>query len=129
MGTQVATENRLIDDEGDLKIYFGSLAITVLTLYQSIAGGLDWGQAAEALAGEVSMLSVAVLVMYIAFCSLCLMNVVTGIFVETAVSNATADQNIYVSQTVLEMFKKAELNDKGEITWDTFKTKLMSPEF
>merc|ERR550525_1725377 len=56
------------------------------------------------------------------------MNVVTGIFLETAMANAAEDQSIYITQSVLAVFKMSDLTDSGEITWETFKSKLQTSQ-
>merc|ERR1712232_924420 len=89
---------------------------------------MDWNHAMRPLAQGVSALMAPLFILYIAFCTLCLMNVVTGIFVETAMTHTIADQNIYITQTVLDMFKKSELDEHGEITWESFRSKLDTEE-
>merc|ERR1712039_999441 len=39
-------------------------------------------------------------------------------------THATADQNVYITQTLMDLFKGSELNEDGEITWSVFKSKL-----
>merc|ERR1711920_467009 len=66
-----------------LEEYFGTLDKTVFTLYASISGGINWADCIDPLTRKVSIWMVILLLVYILFCTLCLMNVVTGIFLET----------------------------------------------
>ena len=59
-------ENEGVESAGELEKYFGTLHISVHTLFMSISGGLTWKDASGALA-EISWLWVYVFTSYIAF--------------------------------------------------------------
>merc|ERR1712070_450902 len=78
--------------DDSLQDRFGSLLISILSLYQSMSNGLDWGD----LSGILMNLHPALVLLfslYIAFSMLCLMNVVTGVFVESALKYAKNDED------------------------------------
>lgn len=56
-----------------------------------------------------------VLVMYVAFTLLALMNVVTGVFVESALLRAKEDKELYVMTKAHDLFRRLGLD--GDISW------------
>merc|ERR1712083_902942 len=77
-----------IDDDNKLLVarHYGGIGRTMLTLFLAISGGKDWGEAAKPVAHLAFDLS-AVWVIYI-FCMLYgLLNVVVGIFCESALQS------------------------------------------
>lgn len=93
-----------IDNHGLLFDYFGSMLLTLLTLFQAITGGVDWGDISTPLMSITPVLTL-VFSMYIAFAVLCVLNVVTGVFVENA--NKIV-QNDMQNQMMDEMRKKSQ---------------------
>jgi len=63
--------------------HFTSLMEALYTLYQCVLGGMDWGDAAGPLKEIQPTLAVA-FCLYVAFACLCVLNIVTGVFVENA---------------------------------------------
>merc|ERR1719463_908293 len=76
-----------------LDIHFGSLSKSCFALFQSVTGGIDWDAAARPLF-EIGWTSGTVFTIYIIFTVLAVLNVVTGIFVDTALKSAKADKDI-----------------------------------
>eukprot|EP00811_Abedinium_folium_P021440 NODE_3055_length_2099_cov_14.654665.p1 GENE.NODE_3055_length_2099_cov_14.654665~~NODE_3055_length_2099_cov_14.654665.p1 ORF type:complete len:572 (+),score=73.48 NODE_3055_length_2099_cov_14.654665:144-1859(+) len=62
---------------------FGSLSVTMITLLKCIIGGLDWGYVIDALF-DSHPLTAAIFLFYVVFCILCMLNIVTGVFVENS---------------------------------------------
>lgn len=79
-------------DLDSVKQNFGRLLRAVYTLYQAICGGIDWGDAVEPLM-EIHWLLVPLFAMYIAFAVFCVLNIVTGVFVESANKLTKADED------------------------------------
>eukprot|EP00927_Polykrikos_kofoidii_P020175 TRINITY_DN19507_c0_g1_i2.p1 TRINITY_DN19507_c0_g1~~TRINITY_DN19507_c0_g1_i2.p1 ORF type:complete len:814 (+),score=149.24 TRINITY_DN19507_c0_g1_i2:42-2444(+) len=108
--TQVVTAHRVrsiqIDQrESDprLRVYWGSLWRTMLTLFESCFGGLDWDDAVMPLTDISEMMAVS-FVLFIAFVLIAMMNIITGIFVESAIRKAES-----VKATSLRKFLKGHL--------------------
>jgi len=80
------------EDYNSLLSFFGSLDRTMYTLYQSITGGVDWGDAAHPLNQMTWTLGVFYSA-YIAFAVLCVLNIVTGVFVENCNKMTALDQD------------------------------------
>lgn len=72
------------DTDQELLKYFGSLGSSVLYLFAAITGGIDWTQLCDPLGREISVGLQLVFLFYIAFSVLVLMNLVTGVFVDSA---------------------------------------------
>merc|ERR1712228_315351 len=84
-----------------LVYYFGSMIKTIYTLWMSICGGLDWGEAAAPLL-KMSPLLCVFFSIYIAMSVLCVLNIITGVFVENA--------NLMYSADIDEMMMDQALN-------------------
>eukprot|EP00440_Ansanella_granifera_P073528 gb/GFBE01079787.1/.p1 GENE.gb/GFBE01079787.1/~~gb/GFBE01079787.1/.p1 ORF type:complete len:626 (+),score=118.51 gb/GFBE01079787.1/:1-1878(+) len=110
--------------------YFSSLLKTMYTLYMSISGGLSWHDAAKPLQVIHPLLPVLYSA-YVAFALFCVLNIVTGVFVERSTSMALHDEeNLLFTEIerrqkrqaeVESLFRKADLNGDGCIEWDEFK--------
>merc|ERR1740121_2321692 len=92
--TQAVTDH-FLEKEGSnnereemLQYFFGSLGRTVLSLWQAMSGGADWDNMVGPMIIEVDPFLGVAFAAYIAFAILALMNVVTGVFVQTALQSA-----------------------------------------
>ncbi|CAK9108820.1 unnamed protein product [Durusdinium trenchii] len=87
-----------IDSNGPhpvLQMYFGTVYLSCATLFRSILGGTDWDIAADALE-EIDMLWVQLFHLYIAFCGFAVLNVMTGVFVNSAVKTRERDHETLI---------------------------------
>mmetsp|Transcript_113085 Transcript_113085/g.326726 ORF Transcript_113085/g.326726 Transcript_113085/m.326726 type:complete len:727 (-) Transcript_113085:49-2229(-) len=89
--------------------YFGGLGQTIYTLYAAIIGGIDWDDAAQFLF-DIHPLLAMMFSMYVAFAVLCMLNIVTGVFVEhaNAITKADAD-NMVMEELCLQEKRLAEM--------------------
>merc|ERR1711971_157349 len=113
---------------GELRDYFGSLGDAVFSLYQSITGGINWKDLATPLMDQISPWMSVFVSAYVAFCVLALMNIVTGVFVESALQTAKSDKENFMLNLVQELFDKVDSDGSGEVTWDEFRQYLKEPE-
>jgi len=84
-----------------LKIYFGSLPRSILSCFKAIQGGIDW----EILSNALSDLHWSYVVMFIAqivFVNLAVLNVISGIFLHTAIEQAQNDIDDIIASHVQE---------------------------
>merc|ERR1719291_902931 len=79
----------------ELKLFFGSLAQAMVSLFMCVTGGKDWGYLMHALAACSPVYAIA-LVVYIFVTMIGVMNIVTGIFVDSATLVSFKDQDIVV---------------------------------
>jgi hypothetical protein len=127
----------LTHDEYDvLQENFGSMGGAVYTLWQSICNGLDWGHAAAPLARLNPMLG-ALYSIYIGFAVLCVLNIVTGVFVEHANQMLQMDESQQMTEAMtakLEwideartLFCKADVHKTGRLDYDAFTKHVVDP--
>eukprot|EP00929_Paragymnodinium_shiwhaense_P095551 TRINITY_DN5673_c0_g3_i1.p1 TRINITY_DN5673_c0_g3~~TRINITY_DN5673_c0_g3_i1.p1 ORF type:complete len:577 (+),score=115.49 TRINITY_DN5673_c0_g3_i1:87-1817(+) len=107
----------------DLMHFFGCIPRTALTLFESVFGGLSWDEPVQLLVASVSPFTSIIFCIYIAFCQIALMNVVTGVFVDKAMRAAHAAEEQTLCTQVATMFFD-ESNPHRQISWDIFQAKL-----
>eukprot|EP00747_Dinoflagellata_sp_TGD_P217975 gnl/TRDRNA2_/TRDRNA2_90292_c2_seq1.p1 gnl/TRDRNA2_/TRDRNA2_90292_c2~~gnl/TRDRNA2_/TRDRNA2_90292_c2_seq1.p1 ORF type:complete len:513 (-),score=99.68 gnl/TRDRNA2_/TRDRNA2_90292_c2_seq1:145-1461(-) len=100
--------------------HYRSLAYTGLTLYQAITGGVDWQQILRPILMYISPWQAIVFAVYIAFAVLALMNIVTGVFVESALISAKEDKDQDMRARVRHMFTAMDADGSGTIDWHEF---------
>eukprot|EP00931_Biecheleriopsis_adriatica_P009197 TRINITY_DN11027_c0_g1_i7.p1 TRINITY_DN11027_c0_g1~~TRINITY_DN11027_c0_g1_i7.p1 ORF type:complete len:536 (-),score=88.60 TRINITY_DN11027_c0_g1_i7:91-1698(-) len=120
----------------DLLFYFGSLWKSMLTLFMTISGGIDWKDALEPLL-EVDALGVVFYVAYILMMVLCVMNVLTGIFCQAAVETAQTDRDKVIQSQLLEkqryietlktLFDQFDDSRDGKCSFEEFKKHIQNP--
>merc|ERR1740130_588243 len=102
--------------------YFPSLTKSLMTVFQTTTGGVPWEQLSTALQDQIPWIN-WLWVVYIAFVTFAISNVVTGIFVDQAMSSASNDmRNVALeSQDQLQsnmreirhIFKQADPQGRG----------------
>merc|ERR1719443_1001542 len=90
---------------------------------------MDWGDPADALK-TVDLAYTFVFTFYIALTCVAMLNVVTGIFVESATKTALHDRNTVIQdqmnaqnsyvEDVREIFSEADIDGSGTVTWSEF---------
>lgn len=115
--TQVVRDN---EEDEFLDPLFGSLGSSMVCLFQSVTGGIDWRDVSRPLSESISPLLSGLFCMYIAFTILAVMNVVTGVFVESALISAKNDQEVFLVNSMREFFMEAKGSEVGELSWDDF---------
>ncbi|CAE7555928.1 KCNA1 [Symbiodinium sp. CCMP2592] len=112
-------------EEADLKLYFGSVFHSCTTLFRALMNGFDWSVAADALL-PLGEFWVQLFHLYIAFCGLAVLNVITGVFVNSAIKTREKDhetlmQNMYkLKDLVGDLWKKLDKAGAGKITITEF---------
>jgi hypothetical protein len=117
--------------EGELALeyYFGTLARTILTLWEAISGGEDWDRMAGPLVDEVALQLGFAFTAYIAFAILALMNVVTGFFVHTALLRAKQEEDVFIGDQIVSLFNRSGPDERyGRITLEDTLAVLTDPE-
>jgi len=85
-----------------LEDWYGSVPRSMLTLFQTITGGVDWDFVVRPLSDLISPLVALLITFYIAFSVLALMNVVTGVFVDSVLVSAKEDKDKYLIASARE---------------------------
>lgn len=122
LGTDLAESPELMDR-------YGSMPATMFTLFKTISGGENWGPVAQPLIylhpGYAS-----VYIVFISFTVFAVLNVVTGIFVETAMIASQKDMdNVLLEEMasykdhmneLQNIFRAVDSDGSGTITWEEF---------
>jgi len=113
--------------------YWGSVIRTVYTLFQAMCGGVDWGMVAEPLV-EITPVLGLLFCMYIAVSVFCVMNIVTGVFVENAKMMTAQDETNQIMQNmekrriwfnaVKELWQTLDEEGEGELDVHRFAESL-----
>eukprot|EP00913_Durusdinium_trenchii_P030866 g28908.t1 len=75
-----------------LRKYWHNVPESMLTLFMAISQGLNWEDAMDPLR-EVSALAVVLVILYVVITVFAILNVVTGVFLNTAIESAGADKD------------------------------------
>ncbi|CAE7707322.1 scn4aa, partial [Symbiodinium pilosum] len=122
------------DMNNAIEVYttFGSIYESFVTLLSAIFGGADWAVFRPVLrmlgSDGYGELYFGMFLFYIGFCMVGLLNVVTGIFVDSAVTTRTEDEVVdsyredlqRTSDEVQRIFHSADVGDSGRLTLEAF---------
>jgi len=108
--------------------YFGTLERSCLSLFQSISGGVSWEIILSPLVEDVSWLVAPLFTLYIAFSLLAMMNVVTGVFVESALQSSAEDKEEFFASQLLELIMQHGENDDGYLWAHVLEGMVANPE-
>jgi len=127
--TQVVSDYRLGLDDGqsvspEIAMYYGSLMRCMLSLFQAITGGMDWDDLVSPLLRDVSPWLSLVFVLYIAVATLAIMNVVTGVFVDSVLASAKVDKEQFLLNQARGLFSSQD----EEMDWAAFQSKMDTPQ-
>lgn len=117
----------------EIQRYFGTLSGTTVSLYMSMSGGIDWGDLYEMLLPLPVEYRLA-FIMFITFAVFALLNVITAVFVESAMQRSQNDRELLVQQELehkLEfieemqrLFEELDLDGGGTLTLDEFEKQI-----
>mmetsp|Transcript_146720 Transcript_146720/g.281322 ORF Transcript_146720/g.281322 Transcript_146720/m.281322 type:complete len:263 (+) Transcript_146720:2-790(+) len=115
-------------DDAELKKYFGSLSDSWMSLLQAVSGGIDWGDLIEPLEKVGAFRAMVPFLCYLFFILLALMNVFTGIFLESAQQKARNETEMQLLQSAHTIFKASDGDDDDMISKDEFHATLAHTE-
>lgn len=121
-------------DSGDeLLDQFGTLSAAMLSLYMAMSGGQDWGEIWTSLGPLPGEYQFGFLV-FLTFAVLALLNVVTAVFVETAMQQSQRDRELLVQQeveqkvefveTMQRVFEELDTNGSGTLSLEEFEKQM-----
>lgn len=111
-----------------LDMYWGSLIPAIFTLIQSITGGIDWDDVCRPLMDKIGVEVGILFTCYILFSSLAMLNVVTGVFIDSVMENGRQEKENRTMEKVQTLFATLDVNHEGEITWEEFNSQLEKKE-
>jgi len=125
MGAAVSEGTLDVDLTVQILQRFGSVQKALLTLFECISGGEDWGPIYD-LTTETSMLSSVCFLLYVLFVWLSLTNIITAMFVDKALQNAKPDaddlimlkhkQDLESIQQLQSMFRSMDQDGSSSLT-------------
>jgi len=126
------------EEEAELgKRYFSSLPKAMLSLYMCIANGVSWEQVIIPL-NAVSVVWDFAFLFYIAFATLAVLNVITGVFCQSAIDSAQSDHEMVIQSIVNNkdahcekirmLFSEIDEDESGVITYQMFEKGIRSEE-
>eukprot|EP00930_Biecheleria_cincta_P038029 TRINITY_DN26127_c0_g1_i2.p1 TRINITY_DN26127_c0_g1~~TRINITY_DN26127_c0_g1_i2.p1 ORF type:complete len:541 (-),score=74.68 TRINITY_DN26127_c0_g1_i2:63-1661(-) len=131
--THCRADGKAIDNWEDMNFFFGSVGHSVFALFMTVSGGVDWKDIALPLL-EVGVLAITIYTIYVVFMILCVMNVLTGIFCQSAIETAQNDrENVMKLQlqekqdyinTLKQMFASWDDSADGKCTLEEFASHL-----
>lgn len=123
--------------DSDMEFFFGSVSRTILALFMTIAGGIDWKDAAVPLF-EVGALATTFFLLYVCVMTFCIMNVLLGIFCQCAIDSANSDRENVIQmqlqeknrfvETLEHVFAGWDENGDGKCSFDEFSAHIEDAE-
>lgn len=111
------------ENEGVYEFY-GSVPDTMWTLYMAISGGIEWYHPASVLYNQVSPMLRPFFGMYMAFMVFVFLNIITGIFLNTALTTTEDLKQHNIMGQIKRIFDEADEDKSGDICMAEF-TNLM----
>jgi len=121
------------------KVYmlYGGIGRTMMTLFMTISGGLEWRSAAEPMV-QLGWFYAALWTCYICFMIFGMLNVLTGIFVDAAFQAMMSDRDNII-QTQLEekksminlirgVFEQSDSDNSGQVSMEEFQLLMKNHE-
>lgn len=133
--TYLAREEKYSDDPDAvlLQSSFGTLDKSMLSLFQSITGGRDWGELYPSLV-QVGALECLLYWLFLSFSMFAVTSAVAAVFVESAMLSSRRDRELRIRDTLqqavdyqhemLNVFAEMDADDTGTISFDEFLTHL-----
>jgi len=127
--TELASD-MLHNKNGDTSLiekHWGNLGQSILTLFMSITGGDDWRNFVEPFwnGDRFMMLSTAIIfALFVAFISLVMLNLVTGVFVEGAQRIIREDLDTELMNMAAKVFMETDSDNSQAITSDEWDEQL-----
>ncbi|CAE7943597.1 unnamed protein product, partial [Symbiodinium sp. KB8] len=129
-------------DFSSVRQSWGSIGSSILSLFQAITGGDDWQNfilVFRDVSGDSSLVNTLVFSLFIAFATLVMMNLVTGVFVDGAQRIAREEKNQELLKHVRRLLAPQEARagrsstrprggDDDLVTWLEFCQKLQTEE-
>jgi len=114
----------ILAGEKSLGQYYGTLSRSLLSLFQATTGGVDWNDILKPLQEDISPLLAIPFALYIAFMLLAMMNVITGVFVESSLSAARGAKDAELRNQMRVLFRSTDKDRSGMISWEEFASQL-----
>lgn len=125
--TEYKVENFNQGDDSVLLTSFGSVGQTMRSLYLAALNGQQWYDIAKPLA-ECSSLHVFVFIGYMTICLLGVLNMITGVFITSALKFVERDDKSVIKIQLRDIFDAANTNNSGILTQEELAEHLQNPQ-
>lgn len=125
---QVSQKPEVLSEHPGLVHYFGSVSRTMWSLYLSISSGVSWEIPANILADHVSPIVLPFFGLYVAFMVFVFLNIITGIFLNTAMSTSEDINHRNIVQQMKRIFKAMDSDKSGAVNFEEFQEVLNDRE-
>merc|ERR1712176_41958 len=113
-------------DRDELNEYWGTLSRSILSLYQSISGGMSWGLLIKPVMDHVSVgASIVFFSIYILFATLVMLNLVTGVFVDGAQKIIQQEKEEEMVSVLRKTFRRMDEDQSDDISWAEYQTQVV----
>jgi len=137
IATYIADANESDMYVDDMQVFFGSLFMTMLTLFMSVSGGVDWWTVCELLL-HVGWGYASVFLIFIVITVLAVLNVINAIFVNDAVdathhdldlrSQADLAENRIMLKRLTSIFQQMEKDRRDMVGLEAFLRHMQNTE-
>eukprot|EP00930_Biecheleria_cincta_P072462 TRINITY_DN59855_c0_g1_i1.p1 TRINITY_DN59855_c0_g1~~TRINITY_DN59855_c0_g1_i1.p1 ORF type:complete len:646 (-),score=99.99 TRINITY_DN59855_c0_g1_i1:112-1989(-) len=120
----------------DLRRYWKGLPKSMLTLFMSISGGVSWNEVLRPLE-ECGSFYLFLFLFYISFAYFAVLNVVTGVFCQSAIESAQSDHDMIMSSIIANkdahvakvrsLFKDLDADNSGFISLVELEQNITKP--
>lgn len=112
----------------ELNIYFGSMGDTMWVLYMTITNGIQWNKPADVLSRAISPWAKIMFGAYVAFMSFAFLNIISGIFLHTAMATTDDMKHSNVLAEMKKLFQHGDRDRSGALTQDELEELIASRE-
>jgi len=116
------------DPDPDLKLYFGSVSDSMLSVAKAATGGIDWGDLYTPLRDVTGTFAAAPFYLFIMFMLIVVMNIFAGIFLNSVSQRADQELELQLLNNAYSIFKEADPHDSGTMARADFQEALSHPE-
>jgi len=112
---------------------FGKLERSALSLFEAMSGGISWGELLVSLA-PVGVQYELLFLIYIAFSLFAVVNIVTGVFVESAMQCSQEDRESLIQEEMMskeaymvsmqKVFEEMDVDNSGSVSMTEFKAAI-----
>jgi hypothetical protein len=118
----------LNSEEAILSVHFGTLDRTMLSLYKASMDGMHWEDIMDPLLEYCGPWHALLVIAYMTFTLLVLMNIVTSVFVTAAMKHADDDKKQVLMLQMCSFFRECDDDMSGSISWEEFQNHLQHPQ-
>jgi len=121
-----------------INMWFGSLPKTTYTLVQLTLNGMEWGDISNSLFENDFAFLALLVIAYVIFTIVAMLNIFTGVFVDNAVQNSKRQRDVQLETTreeqkeymeqLMDFFLAADTEGKGSIDVDDIEALLDVPK-